>query len=165
MSEQTPLNDNTAATDNGTAGQFAIQKIYVKDVSFEAPHAPVIFTEKWAPNIDLQLSSNSQAVGDNLFEVVLTITATAKLGDKTAFLVEVQQAGVFTIQGVGENLGPLLGSFCPNILFPYAREAISDLVTRGGFPQLLLAPVNFDALYAQHMQRQQSQAAAQETAH
>lgn len=165
MSEQTPQHDNTAAANSGTAGQFAIQKIYVKDVSFEAPHAPVIFTEKWAPHIDLQLSSNSQAVGENLFEVVLTVTVTAKLGDKTAFLVEVQQAGVFTIQGVGENLGPILGSFCPNILFPYAREAISDLVTRGGFPQLLLAPVNFDALYAQHMQRQQSQAAAQETAH
>lgn len=166
MSEQTPQNENPGSTNSAAAGQFAIQKIYLKDISFEAPHTPLIFTEKWAPNVDLQLSSTSQTVDENLYEVVLTVTVTAKLGDKPAFLVEVQQAGIFTIQGVGENLGHVLGSFCPNILFPFAREAVADLVTRGGFPQLLLAPVNFDALYAEHLQRmQQNAASSPETAH
>lgn len=166
MSEQTPQNENPGAANSTAAGQFAIQKVYLKDISFEAPHTPLIFTEKWAPNIDLQLSSTSQTVDENLYEVVLTVTVTAKLGDKSAFLVEVQQAGIFTIQGAGESLGHVLGSFCPNILFPFAREAVADLVTRGGFPQLLLAPVNFDALYAQHMQRvQQNATASPETTH
>lgn len=166
MSEQTPQNENPGSANGATAGQFAIQKIYLKDISFEAPHTPLVFTEKWAPNIDLQLSSTSHTIDENLYEVVLTVTVTAKLGDKSAFLVEVQQAGIFMIQGIGENLGHILGSFCPNILFPFAREAVADLVTRGGFPQLLLAPVNFDALYAQHLQRvQQNAAASPDTAH
>lgn len=166
MSEQIPQNETPGSANGAAAGQFAIQKIYLKDISFEAPHTPLVFTEKWAPNIDLQLSSASHNIDETLYEVVLTVTVTAKLGDKSAFLVEVQQAGIFTIQGVGENLGHILGSFCPNILFPFARETVADLVTRGGFPQLLLAPVNFDALYAQHLQRvQQNAAASPDTAH
>lgn len=132
---------------------FSIEKIYLKDVSFESPVAPAIFTEEWSPEINMNLNSTGKPVEDNIFEVELSITVTAKNKDKTAFLVEIKQCGIFSISGMDEaNLNGMLGSFCPNILFPYAREAISDLVSKGGFPQLLLAPVNFDALYAQHVQ-------------
>ncbi|MCX7085483.1 MAG: protein-export chaperone SecB [Methylococcales bacterium] len=143
--------------------QFSIQKIYTKDMSFETPNSPKIFTEKWEPTVDFNLASNVQPLENGLYEVALTVTITVKSEDKTAYLVEVNQAGIFTLVGFSdEELGPMVGSFCPNILFPYAREAVSDLVAKGGFPQLLLAPVNFDALYAQHIQAQQ-QAPASET--
>jgi len=135
--------------------QFVIQKIYTKDLSFETPNSPAIFTEKWEPAVDFNLGTNVATLQDQLFEVSLSVTITVKVGETVAYLVEVSQAGVFTIAGfTDQELGPMLGSFCPNILFPYAREAVSDLVTKGGFPQLLLAPVNFDALYAQHLQQQ-----------
>jgi preprotein translocase subunit SecB len=138
--------------------QFSIQKIYTKDLSFETPSSPKIFTEKWEPTVDLNLSSQIQALESSLFEVALTITITVKSIDTIAYLVEVSQAGIFTLSGfTEEEMGPMLGSFCPNILFPYAREAVSDLVAKGGFPQLLLAPVNFDALYAQQLQYAQQQ--------
>lgn len=141
-----------------TEGQFSVQRIYVKDVSFESPNAPAVFTVEWKPNVNLNLQTNATQIAEELYEVVITVTATLTVGDKTAFLAEVQQAGIFGIRGVDEKtLGPLLGSYCPNVLFPYAREAISDLVTRGGFPQFLLAPVNFDALYQQHLQDQGTQ--------
>ena len=140
--------------------EFLIQKIYTKDLSFETPNSPQIFREKWEPDVNVQLGT-ATAVLDAQYavhEIVLSVTVTAKLGDKTAFLVEVQQAGIFTMRGYNtEELGMLAGSFCPNILFPFAREVVSDLVTRGGFPQLLLAPVNFEALYQQHLQSQQEQ--------
>ncbi len=144
----------------GTNGpQFAIKKIYIKDVSFETPHSPAIFTEEWKPDVNLNISSEASPIGEALYQVDLSVTATVKIGEKTAFLVEVQQAGVFGISGFpDQDLGHMLGSYCPNVLFPYARETVSDLVARGGFPQLLLAPVNFDALYAQHLQRQQASA-------
>ncbi len=133
--------------------EFVIQKVYMKDVSFETPNSPAVFTQKWEPNVNLELSTAGRALSDGVHEVVLSLTVTAKLGDKTAYLVEAHQAGVFTIRGFSaEEMGPMLGSFCPNILFPFAREAVSDIVAKGGFPQLLLAPVNFDALFAQHMQ-------------
>lgn len=136
--------------------QFSIQKIYTKDLSFETPNSPKIFTEKWEPAVDFNLASNVQVLEPSLYEVSLTVTITVKTEDKVAYLVEVNQAGIFTLVGFAdEELGPMVGSFCPNILFPYAREAVSDLVAKGGFPQLLLAPVNFDALYAQHVQAQQ----------
>jgi preprotein translocase subunit SecB len=138
--------------------QFSIQKIYTKDLSFETPSSPKIFTEKWEPTVDLNLSSQIQALESSLFEVALTITITVKSIDTIAYLVEVSQAGIFTLTGfTEEEMGPMLGSFCPNILFPYAREAVSDLVAKGGFPQFLLAPVNFDALYAQQLQYAQQQ--------
>jgi preprotein translocase subunit SecB len=148
---------NNQKTDGqGTAPaekEFSIQKVYIKDISFETPNSPAVFTQKWEPNVNLELSTAGRALAEGVHEVVLSLTVTAKLGDKTAYLVEAQQAGVFTIRGFTEQeLAPMLGSFCPNILFPFAREAISDLVAKGGFPQLLLAPVNFDALFAQHMQ-------------
>ena len=144
--------------------EFAIQKIYVKDISFEAPNTPQVFREQWTPDVNLQLSNAATTLGADVHEVVLSLTVTTKVGDKTAFLVEVQQAGIFTIRGYStEEMGVMAGSYCPGILFPYAREAISDIVTRGGFPQLLLAPVNFDALYQQHIQKREQDAAAHTT--
>ncbi len=136
--------------------QFAIQKIYTKDVSFETPNSPQIFTQKWEPTVDFNLGTNVQLLEEGVYEVALTVTATVKCEETVAYLAEVCQAGIFALAGfVEQELGPMMGSFCPNILFPYAREAISDLVSKGGFPQLLLAPVNFDALYAQHIQQLQ----------
>jgi len=138
--------------------QFAIQRLYVKDISFETPHSPQVFTEQWEPKVEFNLSSNAQPLQDNLVEVVLSVTVTVTIGEKTAYLIEASQAGIFTIVGMSEQeMGPMLGSFCPNILFPYVREVISDLVAKGGFPAMLLAPVNFDALYAQHLQQMQAQ--------
>jgi len=135
---------------------FSIQKIYVKDVSFESPGTPKTFSfDKWEPKIDLNLNNAHTSIDDKLVEAVLTVTATVKHKETTAFLVEVQQAGIFAVVGFNENDKKyLLGSQCMNILFPYARETISDLTTRGGFPPLLLSPVNFDAIYQQHMQQQ-----------
>ena len=141
----------------GQQRQFAIQRVYVKDVSFEAPGVPEAFTQEWRPEVNLNLGTSSRAVGPNQYEVTLNATVTVKSGGQNAFLVEVKQAGLFALVGFPENeVGPLLGSYCPNVLFPYLREAVSDLVTRGSFPQLLLAPVNFDALYAQHLRQQQT---------
>lgn len=137
------------------AEQFEIQKIYIKDASFEAPLTPKIFTKEWQPDINLQLGSNISEVADDTQEVVLTITITAKLEEETAYIVEVQQAGIFYAKGFQQDAyNHLMGSYCPSILFPYAREAISDLVTRGGFPQFLLQPINFDAIYAQRLEQQ-----------
>ncbi len=144
--------------------QFSIQRIFVKDISLETPNSPMIFTEKWEPNVEFNLSSNATSVQDNLFEVVLNITVTVKVAEKTAYLVEIAQAGLFGLSGFAEQeMGPMLGSFCPNTLFPYAREVISDLVIKAGFPPMLLAPVNFDALFAQHMQQAQEQDDAPKT--
>jgi preprotein translocase subunit SecB len=138
--------------------QFAIQKIYTKDISFESPNTPKVFTEKWEPKVDFNLSTNVQVLEDNVYEVSLTVTVTVKCGETTAYLAEANQSGIFTMEGFNDQeMGQMVGSFCPNILFPYAREVISDLVTKGGFPQLLLAPINFDALYAQHLQQQTQQ--------
>ena len=147
--------------------QFAIQKIYLKDVSFESPNSPMVFTEgEWKPEINVQINSGHTALSADTHEVVLSVTVTAKKNDKTAFLAEVKQAGVFAITGFPqENLAGMLGAYCPETLFPFAREAISELVSKGGFPQLLLAPVNFNALYTQHVQQQQAEAAKQSTAH
>ncbi len=151
------MSDNNPATPNGP--QFSIQRIYTKDISFETPNSPAIFTDKWEPQVNVDLNSSGTRLDEGLYEVTLSLTVTAKLGEKTAYLVEVKQAGVFTLQSFSEqDLGGMLHSFCPNILFPYAREVISDLVSKGSFPQLLLAPINFDALYAQHLQKQQQAA-------
>lgn len=141
--------------------QFAIQKIYVKDLSFEAPGAPEIFrSPRWEPEINLQLNSEARRLEGPLYEVVMTLTLTASQDGKTVYLVELQQAGIFHIAGIeGPDLGAVLGAHCPAILFPYAREAISDLVTRGGFPQMLLAPINFDAVYQESLRQRQQQAA------
>lgn len=152
---------------NPDAGkQIGISKIYVKDFSFESPKAPAVFRSgEWSPHTDLNLRSSHKAVeGDEkLHEVVLTITVEAKQEEQTMFLAEVQQAGLFQIDGYNEEeFKAIVGSFCPNILFPYAREAIASTVQRGGFPEFVLQPINFDALYMQSRQaiaQQQAEAA------
>lgn len=129
---------------------FAIEKIYVKDLSLEIPNAPNIFLERVTPEINLQLETKSQSIDDGLYEVLLTVTVTAKIKDKIMFLVEVQQAGIFRIRHVPDGeIDPVLSIGCPNILFPYLRETVSDIVTRAGFPPVILNPVNFEALYHQ----------------
>jgi len=151
--------ENNAAAQDAAEREFQIQKIYLKDVSFETPNTPAIFQQKWEPEINLQLGNSAVTLGENVHEIVLTVTVTAKLGEETAYLCEIKQAGIFTITGYSDqDMGAMAGSYCPNILFPYAREAISDLVVKGGFPQMLLAPVNFDALYQQHLQQAQTEA-------
>ena len=138
---------------------FAIEKIYLKDLSLEIPNAPQIFLERENPQIDVQLHTAGEAVGDGIYQTVLTVTITAKLKDTTMFLVEAAQAGIFRIANVGaEELDPVLGIACPNILFPYVRETISDVVTRAGFPPVLLNPMNFEALYQQQKQEAASKA-------
>ena len=134
---------------------FSIQKIYLKDSSFESPGAPGTFGfQQWDPQVELNLNNSHGKVGDDLYEAVLRITATVSQGDSTAFLIEVQQAGLFAINGFDEaERNYLLGSQCMTVLFPYAREAISEMAVRGGFPPLILSPVNFDALYQQHRQQ------------
>ncbi len=149
------------------AREFALQRIYIKDVSFETPNSPGVFTEEWKPESSLNLNSSVNNLGNDTYEVVLSVTVTTKVGEKVAFLVEVQQAGIFAAKGFPANeMGQMMGAYCPNILFPYAREVVSDLVNKGSFPQLLLSPVNFDSLYAQHMQQQaQQQEANTEKSH
>ncbi|MCP0913094.1 protein-export chaperone SecB [Legionella sp. 27cVA30] len=148
--------------------QFMIQRIYVKDLSFETTNTPAIFQQRWEPELSLDVNTQHARLEEDVYEVVLTVTATVKNQNATAFLVEVHQAGIFTIHGAPEQqLDHLLGSFCPSILFPYAREAITAEVIRGSFPQLVLAPINFDALYMQQLEERKKAAAEQnsETAH
>ena len=147
--------ENDRNTQEQQAPQFAIQRVYIKDASFEAPNSPKVFTKQWQPEINLDMNTATSTLDNGVFEVVLTLTVTAKNDGETAFLVEVQQAGIFTITGLGDaELHHTLGAFCPGILFPYAREAIDNVVNKGSFPALMLSPVNFDALYAQQMQQQ-----------
>lgn len=134
--------------------KFEIQKIYIKDISFETPNSPKIFTEKWNPKTDVHIQTENSKLDEenDIYEVCIAVTVTATQEETTAFLVEIKQAGIFLIQNFpNEQIGQLLGSYCPNILFPFARESISELISKGGFPQLLLNPVNFEALYQQHL--------------
>ncbi len=148
------------------APQFAIQRVYTKDASFEAPNSPQVFTKQWKPEINLDMNTATAQLDQGVFEVVLTLTVTAKVEEETAFLAEIQQAGIFTIAGLNEQeLHHTLGAFCPSILFPYAREAVDSMVIKGSFPALMLAPVNFDALYAQQLQQRTQEAAASEAQH
>lgn len=135
------------------ARQLVLQKIYVKDASLEIPHAPVVFTRQWQPQIDVQVATSMQTLNPDQHQVLLSVTVTAKLGEEVAFLAEVQQAGIFLIKGVVENAERqrVLGTDCPNILFPFVREAVAELIARGGFPQLLLQPVDFAGLYQEHL--------------
>ena len=141
---------------------FGIEKLYVKDLSLEVPNAPEIFLERDQPQIEIQLNTSGRGVGEGVFEVVLTVTVTAKMGEKTVFLVEVGQAGIFRIQNVPEEqLEPLIAVACPNILFPYAREAVSDAVSRAGFQPIVLQPVNFESMYMQRLQQAEAGAATE----
>jgi preprotein translocase subunit SecB len=140
--------------------QFALQRIYTKDLSFESPGTPHVFRQQWQPKMNVDLNTRTEKIDDEgNVEVTLTVTVTAKQEDTPAFLVEVQQAGIFMIRGFeGEDTRRILGTAAPNVLFPYARETIDSLVVRGGFPPLMLAPVNFDVLYQQALAQQQAQA-------
>jgi preprotein translocase subunit SecB len=138
------------------AATFQIDKIYVKDLSLEIPHAPEVFSEQVQPQIDVHIESGESRFREDYYEVTLSVTVTARVGERTVFLAEAVQGGIFTLRNVPEaDLGPLLGIACPTVLFPYLRETISDLITRGGFPPLLLAPISFEQLYVQRLQQQQ----------
>ena len=137
---------------------FQIEKIYVKDLSLEIPNAPQVFLQQAQPQLDVQLGSESAGISEAYYEVTVTATVTARAGERTLFLAEAVQAGIFSARNFAqEELDPLLGIACPNILFPYLRETISDLITRGGFPPVLLAPVSFEAIYMQRLQQQRQQ--------
>ncbi len=152
------MSDNQNATEQPNTPQFAVQRIYVKDASLETPNSPAIFTKQWKPEINLEMNTRTNTLGSDHYEVILTITVTAKNEDDTAFLVEIHQGGIFLVSGMNEQeTGHALGAFCPNILFPYARETIDTMVTKASFPPLMLSPVNFDALYAQKLQQQAAQ--------
>jgi len=139
-------NNNEEAADK----QVALQRIYIRDCSFESPRAPAVFATPINPEVKVNMRSDTNKLGDDNYEVVLTITIEAQAESRSIFLVEVHQAGLFSIRGFNDQeQAALLGSYCPNILFPYAREAVSDLVQKGGMPTLLLQPVNFDAIYMQ----------------
>jgi len=143
---------------------FSIEKIYVKDISLEIPNAPQIFLEREAPQIDVQLNTKGGVVSEGVYETSLTVTITAKLKDKTMFLVEATQAGIFQIRNVPQQeIDPILGIACPNILFPYVREVVSDIVTRAGFPPVLLNPMNFEVMYQQQQQAKQEQSGSATT--
>ncbi|GGB07184.1 MULTISPECIES: protein-export chaperone SecB [Agarivorans] len=147
-----------AASTEAPQVEFAIQRIYTKDISFETPNSPQVFQQEWKPEVKVDLDTSSNKLADNVFEVVLTLTVTAKVADKTAFLCEVHQGGIFTLGNMPEpQLAHAINAYCPNILFPYARETVSNLVNRGSFPQINLAPVNFDALFANYVQQQAEQ--------
>jgi preprotein translocase subunit SecB len=148
----TEENKTAAAANEATGPQLSLQRFYLKDCSFESPNAIESFQNmaEWKPQMNLNLTSSNTSLGENALEVVLKVEVEVKQDDKTIYLVEVQQAGVFLITGIqGDDLKQILSSYCPSLLYPYAREVISDLVSKGGFPQLLLQPVNFDRLYQQ----------------
>ena len=160
--------DEQAAKPEEQQQQFAMQRIYTKDLSFESPSTPGIFKTQWQPQVNVDLNTKSDKIDEEgNFEVVLTVTITAKVEDQTAFLIEVQQAGIFFIKGFeGENLRRLLGTAAPNILFPYARETIDTVCVKGAFPAVMLAPVNFEALYQQALtQKQSAEEGASEATH
>ena len=163
MADENNTLDAAAQAAAAPGPQFAIQRIYTKDISFETPNSPEIFKKEWKPEVQLDLDTRSTKIDEDLYEVVLSVTVTTKVGEETAFLCEVQQAGIFSVPALEDaQMAHMLASFCPNILFPYAREAVSNLVNRGTFPQLNLAPVNFDALFAQYVQKRQAEAQAQQ---
>jgi preprotein translocase subunit SecB len=148
------MTDSSNAAEQAGQAQFNIQKIYVKDVSFEAPNTPAVFNETGTLNLNMNLNQKVARLADDVYEVVLGITLTCTIEEKNVYLAEVEQAGVFGLAGFDErNLDLMLGTYCPNVLFPYARQTISDLITAGGFPPFYLQPINFEALYAEGMRR------------
>ena len=142
------------ADDAAQAAQFTIEKLYLKDVSFEAPNAPQVFNEQGQPQLSMNLNQKVGRLSDGAFEVVLGVTLTCTLNDKTVYLAEVAQAGIFGLAGFDDRtLDMMLGTYCPNVLFPYVREAVSDRINKGGFPPFYLQPINFEALYAEGLRR------------
>lgn len=164
MADQQPENTNGAAAPAQPAGaQFSVEKIYVKDVSFESPKAPQVFNEQTQPQLNLNLNQRVQKIGENAFEVVLAITLTCTVGENsTVYVAEVQQAGVFGLSGFEPQvLDAMLGTHCPNVLYPYARQILGDLIQAGGFPPFLLQPINFEALYAEGLRQRSAQQPAE----
>ncbi|MFV1872650.1 MAG: protein-export chaperone SecB [Oleiphilus sp.] len=140
---------------------FALQRIYVKDISFESPNSPAVFQKPWKPEVKMDLNTKNTQLGDNHYEVVVSVTLTVTVEGMTAYIVEVQQAGIFAMQGIeGGHLAQAINAFCPNLLFPYLRETIDTVVIKGSFPAMMLAPVNFDAIFAQAVMKKQKEAAA-----
>ena len=164
MSDET-TNGAIAPAEAATGPAFTVEKIYVKDVSFEVPGAPAIYSENVQPELQLNLNQSVMRLNENAFEVVLAVTLTCKAGDKTAYVAEVKQAGVFGIAGLDPQMvDGLLGTQCPNILFPYIRQMLSDLIQAGGFPPFFLQPINFDGLYAETLRQRAAQAEGSELA-
>jgi preprotein translocase subunit SecB len=151
--------NGAAGTDTPVAAQFNVQKLYLKNVSFESPNSPMIFQEQAMPQLQLNLNQKVSRFDDDMYEVVLSITVTCTINEKTAYLAEVDQAGVFGLTGFDEaGLDMMLGSHCPNVLFPYARQAIGDLISNGGFPPFLMQPLNFEGIYAEQLRRRMDEA-------
>lgn len=158
----TDQNDAAQTTEQQSQPGFAIQKIYLKDISFETPSGLEAFTQAWKPNVQQDLNIQVTSIEENLFEIVLLLTITARIENKVVFLVEVKQAGLFSMNGMdGLQLSHTINTLCPQILFPYARETIDSLLTRGGFPPLMLAPINFEAVFAHAMMMAQQKADAE----
>lgn len=150
--------EDNANEGNGAQRQVGLQKIYIRDASIEVPDGPRVFTEEYNPEVNVDLNTQIQSLSEETHQVVVTVTVTAKQGERTAYIVEVQQAGVFQLDGFAEEeRNHVLGAYCPSVLFPYIREAIGDMVQRAGFPHFLLQPVNFDMLYAQHQANNSNQ--------
>lgn len=150
--------NGAAGADTVTGAQFNVQKIYLKNLSFEAPNAPAVFQEQATPQLQLNLNQKVARFEDEVYEVILTITLTCTINEKTAYLAEVEQAGVFGLSGFEDaHLDMMLGTHCPNVLFPYARQALGDMIAHGGFPPFLLQPLNFDAIYAEQVRRRVEQ--------
>lgn len=163
MSENNPTQNPAAAADaEAPVRQVLLQKIYVKDASVEVPMAPQVFTRQWQPQLDVEVNTDAKLLEGDSFHVVLSITVTAKLGNDVAFLIEAHQAGIFSVRGFAtdDDRRAVLAAYCPSMIFPFARETIADLAQRAGFPQLLLQPINFEALYVEHLNRQRAAAAS-----
>lgn len=169
MSENENQQENQQAAGEGAQGAFALQRVYVKDISFEAPNTPIVFQKPWKPEVQMDLNTKQSKLGENVHEIVVSVTLTAKVEDMTAYIVEVQQAGICMIQGLeGGALAQALNAFGPNLIFPYLRETIDSVLVKGGFPPAMLAPVNFDAIFAQAVMKKQQEAAStadESTAH
>lgn len=157
MTEQQSKDEAAASQQEGQAPAFAIQRVYIKDLSFESPHAPDIFLQEWDPEINVEMDNSVNQIEESVFDVQLKITVTAKISDKVAYIAEVVQGGIFTIMGFSEKeQKQITGAACPGTLYPYAREALSDVIAKGSYPPFMLAPVNFDFIYGQHQQQQET---------
>ena len=157
MTSKASQNPESSNSTPDQQANFVIQKIFTESVSFEAPGTPLTFQGEWKPEANIDLHTQHKKLENSLYLVTLSVTVTVKNIQKTAFLVEVKQSGIFTIEGLEDNLPSILGSYCPATLFPYAREAISSMISKGGFPEINIAPINFDALYAQTQQSKEGQ--------
>lgn len=154
-------NETPNAGEQAAQPNFGLQRIYVKDISFESPNSPTVFQKQWKPEVNMDLNTKNTRIGENHYEVVVSVTLTVTVEGMTAYIVEVQQAGIFVVQGLESgHMAQALNAFCPNLLFPYLRETVDTVVIKGSFPAMLLAPVNFDAIFAQAVMQQQKEAQA-----